>query len=425
MIERYQTPDMKRIWSDENKFKTWLDVEIAAVEVLNANGLVPTKSLEVIKNKANFDKNRVLEIEKTTRHDVIAFLTNVAEYVGPDSRYIHMGMTSSDLLDTSLALLCKESGEIILSKLENFHQLLRKKALEYKNTFQIGRSHGVHAEPITFGLKMALWSEEFLRHIERLKSAIKSISIGKISGAVGTFQHLDPIIEEQVCTKLGIVAASVSNQVVQRDGHAHFLQTLALIGASVEKIAIEIRHLQRTEVLEAEESFKKGQKGSSAMPHKKNPITSERITGLARVVRGYALSSMENIVLWHERDISNSSVERIILPDTFNLICFITKDLIAIFEGLHINYKAIEKNLSDAIDKLSSQKILSALVKNDIDRDEAYRSIQDLTFENFSTEEIVTKLSKKFKVDSNLISDFIEKETSPSNDEESFNNKFK
>ena len=376
MIECYQTPDMMRIWSDENKFKTWLDVELAAVEVLNDNGFVPSESLEVIKEKANFDKNRILEIEKTTRHDVIAFLTNVAEYVGPDSRYIHMGMTSSDLLDTSLALLCKESGEIILFKLEKFHQLLRKKALKYKDTFQIGRSHGVHAEPITFGLKMALWSEEFLRHIGRLKSAIKSISIGKISGAVGTFQHLDPIIEEQVCSKLGIAAATVSNQVVQRDGHAHFLQTLALIGASIEKIAIEIRHLQRTEVLEAEESFKKGQKGSSAMPHKKNPIVTERMTGFARLLRSNAHVSVENIALWHERDISHSSVERIIIPDSTTLMDYMLIRMHDLIDNLIVYPDKMMENIESTNGLIFSQEVLLALIKKGITREQAYSLVQ-------------------------------------------------
>ena len=376
MIERYQTPDMQKIWSDENKFKTWLDVEIAVVEVLNENKLVPTKSLEVIKSKANFDKKRVLEIEKTTRHDVIAFLTNVAEYVGPDSRYIHMGMTSSDLLDTSLALQCKESGEIILSKLKNFYKLLRKKAIEYKDTFQIGRSHGVHAEPITFGLKMALWSEEFSRHIDRFKSAIKSVAVGKISGAVGTYQHLDPIIEEQVCSKLGIEPASVSNQVVQRDGHAHFLQTIALIGASIEKIAVEIRHLQRTEVLEAEESFKKGQKGSSAMPHKKNPIVTERMTGFARLLRSNAHVSVENIALWHERDISHSSIERIIIPDSTTLMDYMLIRMYDLIDNLVVYPDRMMQNIESTNGLIFSQEVLLALIKKGITREDAYALVQ-------------------------------------------------
>ena len=376
MIDRYQTPDMQRIWSDVNKFKTWLKVEIAAVEVLNGHGLVPDESLKVIKQKAEFDKDRVLEIEKTTRHDVIAFLTNVAEYVGPDSRYIHMGMTSSDLLDTSLALLCKESGEIILSKLIAFQVLLRKKAVEYKNTFQIGRSHGVHAEPITFGLKMALWSDEFDRHIRRLEEAIKSVSIGKISGAVGTFQHLDPKVEEEVCGKLGISAANVSNQVVQRDGHAHFLQTLALVGASIEKIAIEIRHLQRTEVLEAEECFKKGQKGSSAMPHKKNPIVTERMTGFARLLRSNAHVAVENVALWHERDISHSSVERIIIPDSTTLMDYMLIRMHDLIDNLIVYPDRMMENINSTNGLIFSQEVLLALIKKGITREDSYALVQ-------------------------------------------------
>tara|TARA_Y100001970_G_scaffold293052_1_gene437430 strand:+ start:3 stop:1274 length:1272 start_codon:yes stop_codon:yes gene_type:complete len=367
---------MKRIWSDENKFKTWLKVEIAATEVLNSHGLVPDESLQIIKQKADFDKDRVLEIEKTTRHDVIAFLTNVAEYVGPDSRYIHMGMTSSDLLDTSLALLCKESGEIILNKLSAFHLLLRKKAVEYKDTFQIGRSHGVHAEPITFGLKMALWSDEVNRHIGRLQEAIKSVSIGKISGAVGTFQHLDPKVEEQVCQNLGISAANVSNQVVQRDGHAHFLQTLALIGATIEKISIEIRHLQRTEVLEAEECFQKGQKGSSAMPHKKNPIVTERMTGFARLLRSNSHVAVENIALWHERDISHSSVERIIIPDSTTLMDYMLIRMRDLIDNLIVYPDKMMENINSTNGLIFSQEVLLALIKKGITREESYSLVQ-------------------------------------------------
>jgi adenylosuccinate lyase len=376
MIDRYQTSDMKRIWSDENKFRTWLKVEIAATEVLNSHGLVPDESLKVIKQKADFDKDRVLEIEKTTRHDVIAFLTNVSEYVGPDSRYIHMGMTSSDLLDTSLALLCKEAGEIILERLINFHSLLRKKAIIYKDTFQIGRSHGVHAEPITFGLKLALWSDEIDRHTARLEDAIKSVSIGKISGAVGTFQHLDPKVEEQVCKNLGISAANVSNQVVQRDGHAHFLQTLALIGATIEKISIEIRHLQRTEVLEAEECFKKGQKGSSAMPHKKNPIVTERMTGFARLLRSNSHVAVENVALWHERDISHSSVERIIIPDSTTLMDYMLIRMYDLIDNLIVYPDNMMDNINSTNGLIFSQEVLLALIKKGITREDSYALVQ-------------------------------------------------
>ena len=376
MIDRYQTAEMKQLWSDENKFKTWLKVEIAAVEVLCEHGIVPKSSLEVIKDKADFDKDRVLEIEKTTRHDVIAFLTNVAEYVGPDSRYIHMGMTSSDLLDTSLALLCQEAGGVILENLESFHSLLRKKAVEFKDVFQIGRSHGVHAEPITFGLKIALWSDEIDRHIKRFKDAINSVSIGQISGAVGTYQHLDPQVEQDVCQRLGIKAANVSNQVVQRDGHAHFLSTLALIAATIEKISIEIRHLQRTEVLEAEEYFKKGQKGSSAMPHKRNPIVTERMTGFARLLRSNAHVAIENIALWHERDISHSSVERIIIPDSTTLMHYMLLKMNDLIDNLIVYPDKMLENINKTNGLIFSQEVLLAIIKKGVTREDAYQIVQ-------------------------------------------------
>ena len=376
MIDRYQTAEMKQLWSDENKFKTWLKVEIAAVEVLCEHGIVPKSSLEIIKDKADFDKDRVLEIEKTTRHDVIAFLTNVAEYVGPDSRYIHMGMTSSDLLDTSLALLCQEAGGVILENLESFHSLLRKKAIEFKDVFQIGRSHGVHAEPITFGLKIALWSDEINRHIDRFKDAINSVSIGQISGAVGTYQHLDPQVEQDVCQRLGIKAANVSNQVVQRDGHAHFLSTLALIAATIEKISIEIRHLQRTEVLEAEEYFKKGQKGSSAMPHKRNPIVTERMTGFARLLRSNAHVAIENIALWHERDISHSSVERIIIPDSTTLMHYMLLKMNDLIENLIVYPDKMLENINKTNGLIFSQEVLLAIIKKGVTREDSYQIVQ-------------------------------------------------
>ena len=299
MIERYTTEAMGAIWSDQNKYQVWLNVEIAVLEVLCDDGIVPKEDLDIIKSKAKFSVDRINEIEEETLHDVIAFLTNLSENIGPSSRFIHLGMTSSDLLDTSLALLCKESGEIILEKLKLFHSILTKLAIKYKDTFQIGRSHGVHAEPITFGLKLALWSEEIKRHIVRFEAAIEDIKHGKISGAVGTYQHLDPSVEERTCQKLGLYASSVSNQVVQRDHHAQFLSSIALIGCTIEKIAVEIRHLQRTEVLEAEEFFSKGQKGSSAMPHKRNPIITERLTGFARLLSTNAMAAMENVSLWH------------------------------------------------------------------------------------------------------------------------------
>ena len=376
MIERYATQDMSRIWSDQNKFETWKNVEITVLEVLADMGNVPRESLNIIKDKAAFSVDRINEIESKTHHDVIAFLTNLAENIGPDSRYIHMGMTSSDLLDTSLALQCKEAGTIILSKLIIFKDLLRLQALKYRDTFQIGRSHGVHAEPITFGLKLALWSEEIGRNIKRWENALDNISFGKISGAVGTYQHLDPKVEERVCKKLGLKPESVSNQVIQRDHHAEYMLVLAIIGATIEKISIEIRHLQRTEVLEAEEFFSKGQKGSSAMPHKRNPIITERMTGFARILRGNAHASLENIALWRERDISHSSVERIIIPDSTHLIDYMLIKMTDLFENLIVYPDNMMDNINKTNGLIFSQEVLLALIKKGITREDAYQMVQ-------------------------------------------------
>ncbi len=376
MIDRYTTPEMARIWSEENKFQTWQKVEITVTEVLSDRGEVPKEAVKVINEKAAFSVERILEIEKTTRHDVIAFLTNLAENIGPESRFIHMGMTSSDLLDTSLALLCKEAGEIILDKLKIFKEVLRKQASVHRESFQIGRSHGVHAEPITFGLKLALWSEEISRHIERWERAVDSIATGKISGAVGTYQHLDPEVEEEACKRLGLSAATVSSQVVQRDHHAEYLTTLANMAASLEKIAVEIRHLQRTEVLEAEEYFQKGQKGSSAMPHKRNPIVTERITGMARLLRGNAMVAMENVALWHERDISHSSVERVIIPDSTTVMDYMLNKMIYLLENLLIYPENMLKNLNKTGGLIFSQEVLLALVKKGATREDAYAMVQ-------------------------------------------------
>jgi len=391
MIDRYTTPEMAKIWSEYNKFDTWKKVEITVTEVLSDMGAVPKEAVKIINEKADFSVERILEIEKTTRHDVIAFLTNMAENIGPESRFIHMGMTSSDLLDTSLALLCKEAGELILQKLKTFKNVLRKRAVEHRESFQIGRSHGVHAEPITFGLKLALWSEEIGRHIDRWEQAIDSIATGKISGAVGTYQHLDPEVEEESCKRLGLKAATVSSQVVQRDHHAEYLSTLAIIAASLEKIAIEIRHLQRTEVLEAEEYFQKGQKGSSAMPHKRNPIVTERITGMARLLRANAMVAMENIALWHERDISHSSVERIIIPDSTTLMDYMLNKMIFLLENMIIYPENMMKNLDKTGGLIYSQEVLLALVKKGITREESYAMVQRNAMQ-------VWELGKDFKL---------------------------
>jgi adenylosuccinate lyase len=391
MIDRYTTPEMAKIWSEYNKFDTWKKVEITVTEVLSDMGEVPKEAVKVINEKADFSVERILEIEKTTRHDVIAFLTNMAENIGPESRFIHMGMTSSDLLDTSLALLCKEAGELILQKLKTFKNVLRVRAVEHRESFQIGRSHGVHAEPITFGLKLALWSEEIGRHIDRWEQAIDSIATGKISGAVGTYQHLDPEVEEESCKRLGLKAATVSSQVVQRDHHAEYLSTLAIIAASLEKIAIEIRHLQRTEVLEAEEYFQKGQKGSSAMPHKRNPIVTERITGMARLLRANAMVAMENIALWHERDISHSSVERIIIPDSTTLMDYMLNKMIFLLENMIIYPENMMKNLDKTGGLIYSQEVLLALVKKGVTREESYAMVQRNAMQ-------VWELGKDFKL---------------------------
>lgn len=376
MIPRYTTPEMGRIWSDQHKYETWLQVEFAVCDVLAEQGRIPQESLANIKAKAAFDPAHIEEIEATTRHDVIAFLTNLAEHVGPDARFIHMGMTSSDLLDTSLALLCVEAGRQIQSRMQAFHRLLREKAREHKFTWQIGRTHGVHAEPITFGLKLALWTEEMARNRHRWEAALEDIAAGKISGAVGTYAHLSPEVEQQVCRRLGLKPASVSNQVVQRDRHAYYLSTIAITGATLEKIAQEVRHLQRTEVREAEEPFRKGQKGSSAMPHKRNPIIAERVCGLARLLRSNALAGVENVALWHERDISHSSVERVILPDATTTLDYMLLKMTDLIDGLVVYPERMMDNINLTGGLIFSQPVLLALVEKGAAREEAYALVQ-------------------------------------------------
>ena len=376
MIPRYTTPEMGRIWSDKHKYETWLKVEIAVCDVLAGQGRIPEQSLENIKAKAAFDQARIEEIEATTRHDVIAFLTNVAEHVGPDSRFIHVGMTSSDLLDTALALVCLEAGQQIKGRMEAFQQLLRDKAREHRYTWQIGRTHGVHAEPITFGLKLALWSEEMARNLRRWEAALEDIAAGKISGVVGTYAHLSPEVEQEVCRHLGLKPASISNQIVQRDRHANYLSTIAISGATLEKIALEIRHLQRTEVREAEEPFKKGQKGSSAMPHKRNPIIAERVSGMARLLRANALAGLENVALWHERDISHSSVERVILPDATTTLDYMLLKMTDLVKGLVVYPDRMLDNINLTGGLIFSQAVLLALVEQGAGREAAYAIVQ-------------------------------------------------
>lgn len=377
MIERYTRPEMGKIWNDQFKLETWLKIEILACEARSEMGFIPKDDLDTIKSKANFDLKRVLEIEETTKHDVIAFLTNVAEYVGPSSRHIHYGMTSSDVLDTALAYQMRSAGELLIKDLVDLKNVLKKRALENKRTICVGRSHGIHAEAYSMGLKFALWFEETKRNIVRLKSAIDSISVGKISGAVGTFEHLSPKVEEYVCRKLELKPEPVSTQVVQRDRHAEFLSTLAIIGSSLEKIAIEIRHLQRTEVLEAEEYFSKGQKGSSAMPHKRNPIISERITGIARILRANSVAALENVALWHERDISHSSVERIIVPDSCIALDYALSLAIKLVDNLIIYPENMLKNLNLTRGLIFSQTVLLKLVEKGLTREDAYKVVQD------------------------------------------------
>jgi adenylosuccinate lyase len=407
MISRYTLPEMGAIWEDKFKFDTWLKIEILACEARAKMGDIPEEDVDVIKNKASYNIQKVLEIEEITKHDVIAFLTNVAEYVGPESRHIHYGMTSSDILDTTLSYQMKTAGEILLSKLEQLKEVLKERAKEHKYTVCVGRSHGIHAEPTTMGLKFALWFEETKRNITRLKAAIKTISVGQISGAVGTFEHLSPEVEEYVCGKMGLEPAPVSTQVIQRDRHAEFLSTLAVIGATLEKIAIEVRHLQRTEVLEAEEYFSKGQKGSSAMPHKRNPIVSERITGLSRILRSNAMAGVENVALWHERDISHSSVERIIIPDSCIGLDYMLNLSINLMKNLIIYPENMIKNLNLTRGLVFSQTILLKLVDKGISREDAYKLVQTsamdvwgdsskfLREELLKSEEVLKYLSKE------------------------------
>jgi len=376
MIDRYALPEIKKIWTDEERFSIWLDIEIAACEAQNKLNVISDTALKNITSNAAFDTGRILEIEAEVKHDVIAFLTNVAEYVGPDARFIHYGLTSSDVLDTALAVQMVRAGEKIKEVLRNLKNIVAKRALEFKDTVTIGRTHGIHAEPTTFGIKLAVWYDELGRQLHRLEQAIDSVRVGQISGAVGTYDHLDPQVEAYVCNKLGLDAANISTQVLQRDRHAHYMSTLALIGGTIEKIAIEIRHLQRTEVLEAEEGFSKGQKGSSAMPHKKNPIICERLTGMARVLRSNAHAALENMALWHERDISHSSVERIIIPDSTMLLYYMLVKANELIKNLVVYPKNMIANLNKTNGLYSSQVILLALTQKGLSREKAYRLVQ-------------------------------------------------
>lgn len=377
MIERYTLPEMGEIWTDNYKLKTWLQVEIAVCEAQAELGYTPQEAVDEIKAKANFDPERVLEIEAEVRHDVIAFLTNVNEYVGDAGRYIHLGLTSSDVLDTGIALQMVVSLNLILERLEELIQAIRYQAQQHRYTVMVGRSHGIHAEPITFGFKLAGWLAEILRNRDRLVRLRKEIAVGKISGAVGTYANVDPQIEAIACQKLGLEPDCASTQVISRDRHADYVQQLALLTASIERFAVEIRNLQRTDVLEVEEFFSKKQKGSSAMPHKRNPIRSERLTGMARIVRGNAVAALENVALWHERDISHSSVERVILPDSCILTHFMLKEITGLVKKLLVYPENMQRNMNVYGGVIFSQRVLLTLVEKGMNREEAYRVVQE------------------------------------------------
>jgi adenylosuccinate lyase len=376
MIPRYSRPEMSGLWEPENRYRSWLAVELLACEANAKLGLIPVKALAAIRKKAAFNVKRIDELEKIVKHDVIAFLTAVGEKVGPDSRHIHLGLTSSDVLDTSLASLMRRASDIIINDIRILLKTLKKKALRHKKTVMIGRSHGVHAEPVTFGLKMALWYEEMQRALDRMQRARDVISVGKVSGAVGTFANIDPFVESYVCRKLGLKPEPVATQVVQRDRHAEFLSTLALIASSIEKFSVELRHLQRTEVLEAEEFFSEGQKGSSAMPHKRNPISAENLTGLARIIRANSIAAMENVPLWHERDISHSSVERVIIPDSTILMDYMLARFNTLIDKLFVYPKNMERNMAISKGLYHSETVMLALVGKGIARETAYAYVQ-------------------------------------------------
>ncbi|MBN8707596.1 MAG: adenylosuccinate lyase [Bacteroidetes bacterium] len=385
MIDRYTRKEMGAIWSTENKFRKWMEIEILACEARAEMGEIPVSAAKNIRERANFEADTVLEIENTVKHDVIAFLTNMNSYIGEDSRFVHQGMTSSDILDTGLSVQMAEAGKLLMQDLIRLRDILARRAKEFKFTLQIGRTHGIHAEPVTFGLKFALWFDETRRNIERLQHAIDTISVGKISGAVGTFEHLSPKVEEYVCEKLGLKPAPVSTQIIQRDRHAEFMSTLAVIASSLEKFATEIRHLQKTEVLEAEEFFSKGQKGSSAMPHKRNPIVCERIAGLARILRGNALAALENVSLWHERDISHSSVERVIIPDSTILLDYMLHLMNDVLDKLIVYPDNMQRNIDITHGLTFSQTLLIALTNKGLSREASYLMVQRNAMKTWET----------------------------------------
>jgi adenylosuccinate lyase len=376
MIERYTLPEMGSLWSEENKFQKWLDVELAVCEVHADMGTIPREALQDIKSRASFSVSRINEIEKTTNHDVIAFTTNLAESIGPASRFVHYGLTSSDVVDTANALLLRDACDLLLLKIDALMTVLKRRALEFKSTPQVGRTHGIHAEPTSFGMTFALWHDEMRRNRERLLRARDTVAVGKISGAVGAFAHLDPVVEERVCERLGLRAAPISTQIIQRDRYAEFLSTLAIVASSLDKFALNVRHWQRTEVREAQERFTVGQKGSSAMPHKRNPIISERICGMARVVRANSLVGLENVALWHERDISHSSAERVVLPDSSIALDYILHKATSLIEGLVVYPERMLENLNATRGLIFSGQLLLALTQKGVLREQAYEWAQ-------------------------------------------------
>jgi adenylosuccinate lyase len=376
VIPRYTRPDMGRIWSDENRFRAWLAVEVAATQTLAEAGMVPKDAAKAIRERADFDLQRIHDIEAEVRHDVIAFTTSVAEIVGPQARWFHYGLTSNDVVDTAQALLIGQASAIIATDLERLSEVLKRRALEFKDTPMVGRTHGIHAEPITFGFKIANWYSEMGRNIERFKRASEDMRVGKLSGAVGTLAHLSPALEEKICARLGLKAAEVSSQVIQRDRHANYMATLAVIACTLDKIATEIRHLQRTEVREAEEFFSEKQKGSSAMPHKRNPVTCEQISGLARVVRSNAQAAFENVALWHERDISHSSVERVIIPDSTTLVDYMLQKTASLIDTMFVYPARMQANLESTGGLVFSGQLLLDLVEHGVSREDAYRMVQ-------------------------------------------------
>ena len=381
VIERYTRPEMGKIWTLENKFKKWLEIEILACEAWARLGVIPEEAARQIREKAGFSVDRILEIEQVTRHDVVAFTRAVAETLGEESKYVHYGLTSSDVVDTAMCALMKEAAELIIEDIQEFTGALREKALQYKDTVMVGRTHGVHAEPTTFGLKLALWVAEMERNLTRMELARKTISVGKLSGAVGTYAHIDPFVEEYICGKMGLEPAPISTQIIQRDRHGEYMTVLGVIAGTLDKIATEIRGLQKSETREVEEPFYKGQTGSSAMPHKRNPVSCEQVTGLCRIVRSNALTALENITLWHERDISHSSAERVIVPDSTILVDYLLKQLTRIIRDLHVYPENMQRNMERTYGLIYSQRVLLKLVEKGLLRERAYEIVQSKAME--------------------------------------------